>query len=58
MDELIKKAIEALEKSGCNEVELQDAFGTKIRLVKQVPFITSYYPSTIPNEYQWQPTVT
>ena len=42
MDELIKKAIEALEGSSCNEIELTDATGLRVRVVKFTP-IPCYY---------------
>lgn len=34
MEELIKEAIEALETSACNEIELTDRDGRKVRIIK------------------------
>ncbi len=51
MDEMIKKAIEALEKSICNEIELTDESGMKVRVVK-APLSVTY---TWPTQWAWQP---
>ena len=37
MEGLIKTAIEALEASQCNEIELTDYTGLKVRVVKITP---------------------
>lgn len=50
MDELIKKAISALETSNCNEIELTDESGMKVRVVKFSPISQITYPV----QYQWQ----
>ena len=52
MDELIKKAIEALQASTCNEIELTDATGLKVKVVKFTP-IPQYYQGWT---HQWTPT--
>jgi len=46
MDEMIKKAIEALERSTLNEIELTDSTGIRVRVVKNSPTIWYYYPPT------------
>lgn len=46
MDELIKKAIDALQGSCCNEIELTDG-NLKVRVVK-------YTPIPMINNYPWQ----
>ena len=51
MDELIKKAIEALQKSSCNEIELTDEKGQKVRVVKFTP-IPMY---AVAQPYQFTP---
>lgn len=51
MDEMIKTAIKALEDSNCNEVEITDITGLKVRVVKFSP-TTSWYPGP------WQYTIT
>ena len=43
MEELIKQAIEALNKSSFNEIELTDSVGNKVRLIRSTPS-TYYYP--------------
>jgi len=53
MDEMINKAIKALEDSCCNEIELTDITGLKVRVVKAAPVIWYYYPSAIPSSYQY-----
>ncbi|GAG82711.1 unnamed protein product, partial [marine sediment metagenome] len=35
--EMIKKVIEVLEKSSCNEIELVAADGARVRVVKNPP---------------------
>lgn len=45
MDEMIKKAIKALQESSCNEIELTDMSGLKVRVVKISPIPWYYYPS-------------
>lgn len=49
MDEMIKKAIEALQGSICNEIELTDITGLRVRVVKNSPVPLYSYPSP------WQP---
>lgn len=54
MDDMIKKAIDALENSSCNEIELTDITGLKVRVVKVSPTIWSCYPSPTPYQYTVQ----
>jgi len=42
MNELIAKAIETLNKSNCNEVELADTLGNKVRLIRVSPIPVVY----------------
>ena len=44
MDEMIKKAIGALEHSSLNEIELTDSTGIRVRVVKFPPTIWYNYP--------------
>ena len=53
MDEMIKKAIEALQASQCNEIELTDSTGLKVRVVKFSPAISYQY--SYPYNYQYSP---
>jgi len=55
MDEMIKKAIEALQASNCNEIELTDISGMKVRVVKISPATWYYYPSPFPYQYSFPP---
>ena len=52
MEEMIKQAIEALQKSSCNEIELTDSTGLKVKVVKFSPI--PQYNSTWPYEYTAQ----
>lgn len=54
MDEMIKKAIEALESSNCNEIELTDSSGLRVKVVKTTPI--PYYTSPWPYQYPTYPT--
>lgn len=56
MDEMIKKAMEALQGSSCNEIELTDITGLKVRVVKISPAIWYNYPSPWPYQYTSQYT--
>ena len=53
MDDMIKKAIEALQGSNCNEIELTDLTGLKVRVVKYTPVPPYYYPW--PYQFAFQP---
>ena len=55
MDEMIKKAIEALQGSNCNEIELTDATGLKVRIVKFTPIPQYNYPWPYQYTLQYQP---
>ena len=50
MDELIKKAIEALENSNCNEIEITDINGLKVKVVKN--FTAVWYPCPEPLHFE------
>ena len=51
MDEMLKKAIEALESSSVNEIELTDSSGIRVRVVKNSPTIWYNYPVPQPQPY-------
>ena len=51
MEELIEKAIKALEESTCNEVELTDSNGIKVRIVKNPSTILNNSPQPSPKSY-------
>ena len=54
MDKLLAKAKLFLDTNlGCNEVELTDAKGNKVRLVRYTP--TPMVTYTYPYQYQYQP---
>lgn len=57
MDEMIKKAIEALQSSMCNEIELTDATGMKVKVVKVSPPVNVYPPGYYVNPYPYTYTV-
>ncbi|MCK4793835.1 MAG: hypothetical protein KAV87_59450 [Desulfobacteraceae bacterium] len=55
MDEMIKKAIEALQGSTCNEIELTNASGMKVRVIKySLPVDANtlgyYYSYSVPRQ--------
>ena len=50
MDNMIEKAIKALEGSSCNEIELTDG-SLKVRIVKITPSPMVYY--TYPYTFQY-----
>ena len=55
MDEMIKKAIKALQESSCNEIELTDPTGWKVRVVKFTPIPQYNYPWPYQYTYQYPP---
>ena len=55
MDELIKKAMDALQDSSFNEIEMSDAEGNKVRVVRFTPVVQYTVPVY---SYQWDNPLT